>query len=139
MEQTNFLQELLNNPINGVVNIPSGTYLTGPLFVKSNTTVHFNKDTILLATTDESKYTDIETRVAGIEMKWYPGILNIINAENVIINGYGTINGNDPYWWEKYWGKDEKSGMRQKYDAEGLRFACDYDCKRVRNIYISQS
>ncbi len=116
-----------------------GIYLTGPLFLRSHMEFHFEDGAVLLGTIDETKYPLIFTRVAGIEMDWYPAILNCIDASDVIISGQGTIDGQGPYWWNKYWGKDTNGGMRKEYDAKGLRFACDYDCKRPRNVLISNS
>lgn len=136
--QTNNLQKLIDMAVNDTLVI-SGTYITGPLFVKSNTTIIFDDNAKLIATTNEEEYKDIETRVAGIEMPWYPAILNIIDATNVCICGNGIIDGNGPYWWNKYWGEDKMGGMRKEYDAKGLRWACDYDCKRPRNLLVSNS
>ena len=99
----------------------------------------FEDGAILLATTNEKNYKDIKTRVAGIEMEWYPAILNAINCENITIKGKGIIDGNGLYWYTKYWGLDTKGGMRKEYDSKGIRFLCDYDCKRPRNILIQNS
>lgn len=119
--------------------IKPGTYLVSSLFLKSNMDLELEADAILLATTDESKYPIIPTRVAGIEMDWYGGILNVNNCQNVTISGQGTVNGSGEYWWNKYWGQDYVSGMRKDYDHKGLRWAVDYDCMRVRNIVIANS
>ena len=119
--------------------IKKGIYKTGPLFLHSNMTFHLDKGAIILATIDETKYKDIYTRVAGIEMNWYPGIINAINVENITIEGEGIISGNGPYWYKKYWGIDTNGGMREYYDKNDIRFLCDYDCKRPRNLLISSS
>ena len=65
----------------------------------------------------------IRTRIAGIEMEGYPGILNILTSKNVRVSGPGTINGQGSPWYEKYWGKDGKGGMRKVYEEKGLRWA----------------
>ena len=51
----------------------------------------------------------------------------------------GNIIGAGKYFYLKYWGKDMHSGMRAEYDKNGLRSFCDYDCKRVRNMLVSNS
>lgn len=38
---------------------------------------------ILLGTTDESQYPIMHTRVAGVEMEWTVGILNVNGQEDV--------------------------------------------------------
>ncbi|MGM9972354.1 MAG: glycoside hydrolase family 28 protein [Anaeroplasmataceae bacterium] len=135
---TKELQELIDKAINDTLVI-TGKYITGPLFIKSNTNIVLEENACLIADINEDNYSLINTRVAGIEMKWYPAILNVIDATNVKISGKGTIDGNGEYWWNKYWGSDNKGGMRASYDKVGLRWACDYDCKRPRNVLVSNS
>lgn len=119
--------------------LPEGTYLTSSLFLGSHMEFHMEKGAVLLGTTDESQYPIMHTRVAGIEMDWPVAILNINGQEDVKVTGEGTINGQGPYWWNKYWGQDEKGGMRKDYDARDLRWCVDYDCKRVRNMVVMES
>lgn len=136
---TKSIQDVLDNASGKKVIFNEGKYLVSSLFIKSNTIVHLEKGAKLIATTNEEEYPVLDTRVAGIEMPWFVGILNAIDTENVTIEGEGIIDGAGPYWWNKYWGKDMNGGMRQIYDKQGLRFACDYDCKRTRNVLISNS
>ena len=119
--------------------ITKGKYLTASIFIRSNMNVVLEEGAELIGTTDEKEYPVIDTRIAGIEMKAYPGILNVNDAENVRISGHGTVSGQGRYWWNKYWGEDEKSGYRGEYDAKGLRWAADYDCRRLRNIVVMNS
>ena len=136
---TKQIQELLNNINNEELYFTEGEYLISSLFIQSNTHIILDPHAVILGTTDESQYELIDTRVAGIEMKWYPAIINIINATNVTISGSGTICGAGHYYYEKYWGKDRLGGMRKEYDKKGLRWACDYDCMRPRNVLVSNS
>ena len=119
--------------------IKKGLYETTPLFIKGALTLEFEEGATLLATTNEALYQNIKTRVAGIEMEWYPALLNVIGTSNVTIKGQGILDGNGPYWWNKYWGLDMKGGYRKIYDEKGLRFAADYDCKRPRNLLVQNS
>ena len=135
---TNKIQEVLDNNKGNTIIFDEGKYLVSSLFIKSDTKIIF-ENAYLIATTDEEEYPVLDTRVAGIEMPWYVGVLNIIDQTNVEISGNGTIDGSGPYWWNKYWGNDMHGGMRAKYDKLGLRFACDYDCRRIRNLVVSNS
>ncbi|MCR5647726.1 MAG: hypothetical protein K6F81_05530 [Acholeplasmatales bacterium] len=137
MDNTLELQKKIDD--NEYVKIEKGVYVTAPLFLHSNMTLEIEEGAILLATLDELKYKDIKTRVAGIEMDWYPAIINAIDCENITIKGKGIIDGNGSYWYQKYWGLDMKGGMRKEYDSKGIRFLCDYDCKRPRNVLIQNS
>lgn len=137
-DDTKAIQECINRAgkKEGIVVLQNTTYLTGALFLKSNMEFRFSEESVLLGIKDESAYPEIMTRVAGIEMHWPAGVLNIIGEQNVIISGNGTINGNGSYWWNKFWGIDQKSGMMKEYEDKGVRWAADYDCKRPRNVLV---
>ncbi len=137
---TRKLQALIDQlPENGKLVISAGKYLISSIFLKSNMQLVIKSGAELIATTDESNYPLIDTRVAGVEMEWYPALINLIDCENVTLSGGGIINGNGEYWWNKYWGADYKNGMRKEYDKKDLRWACDYDCMRPRNVLVSNS
>jgi polygalacturonase/lysophospholipase L1-like esterase len=123
----------------GAVTFAPGTYRSGALFLKSNVRMDLPEGTVLQAIQDDSLYPDRPTRVAGIEMVWPTALLNVYQQTNVSITGKGTIDGNGEYWWHKFWGKDGKGGMLKDYQARGLRWAVDYDCKRVRALAVYDS
>lgn len=122
-----------------VVCLKAGTYLTSSLFLKSHMEFRMEDAAVLLGTTEEEQYPIMRNRVAGIEMDWPVGILNVMDQEDVQITGEGCIDGQGPYWWNKYWGEDQKGGMRAEYDPMGLRWCVDYDCRRVRNLVVMDS
>lgn len=121
------------------VYIPRGIYLISSIFLKSNVSLFLDDGAVLLGIAEETEYPIVFTRVAGVEMQWYAGIINITDCENVKICGNGIVDGQGEYWWNKYWGQDRKGGMRSKYEEQGLRWAVDYDCKRVRNVVVFNS
>lgn len=139
-DMTSSFQELLDKASNSneILYINKGTYKVSSLFIHSNTHIIFENGAIIEGIDDEV-YPLIDTRVAGINMPFYAAVLNIIDSKDVIIEGEGVINGAGPYFWEKYWGTDTKGGMRKIYDAAGLRWACDYDCLRPRNVLVQNS
>ncbi len=50
-------------------------------------------------------------------MEWTVGILNVNGQEDVKITGKGCIDGQGPYWWNKYWERPEgqhEKGLRSK-------------------------
>jgi polygalacturonase len=81
----------------------------------------------------------VTTRVAGIDMPWPAGIINIHRCQNVQISGTGTIDGQGAIWWESFLGRDGRGGMLQTYAAQGLRWVVDYDCQRPRNLVVYES
>ena len=119
--------------------VPEGVYKVSSLFLKSHMEFRMEDAAVLLGTTEEEQYPIMRNRVAGIEMDWPVGILNVMDQEDVQITGEGCIDGQGPYWWNKYWGEDQKGGMRAEYDPMGLRWCVDYDCRRVRNLVVMDS
>lgn len=117
----------------GKVSFYPGIYLSGSLFVKSNVNLEIPKGTTIIGSQNLSDYKRIDTRVAGVEMKWPSALINVVNAENAAITGHGTINGRGKVFWEKYW------NMRKTYDPKGLRWIVDYDCERVQGILVQNS
>ncbi|MBP2657648.1 MAG: endopolygalacturonase [Firmicutes bacterium] len=123
----------------GVVAFSKGIYLTGAIFLKSNVEMVIDEGVEIRGVVDETAYPTIWSRVAGIEMDWPSGLINVCGQNNVKITGAGLINGQGEYWWDKYWGEDKLGGMRKDYTARGLRWAVDYDCERPRNIIVLNS
>lgn len=117
----------------GVVVFTPGSYVTGSLFIKSNVQLQIDKDVELLGSQDFADYPEIDTRIAGIEMKWPAALINIIGQNKAAITGTGSINARGKFCWDKYW------AMRKEYEAKGLRWAVDYDSKRVRTILVQNS
>ena len=119
----------------GVVTFREGTYLSGALFVKSNVELHLAEGVVIKAIQDDAEFPDVWSRVAGIEMYWPAALINIYEQKNVRITGKGVIDGNGKFWWDKFWGDPPRSGgMWTDYNARGIRWAVDYDCKRVRAL-----
>lgn len=117
----------------GTIVFSPGTYLTGSIFLKDRVDFRVDENVLVKGVQDESAYPDIYTRVAGIETHWPAALINAHNTRNVKIYGKGTIDGSGSIWWDKYW------NMRREYDAKGLRWIVDYDCKRPRLILIYES
>lgn len=119
--------------------IPAGRYLTGAIFLKSDITLHLAQGAVLLGSQHLDDYPLIDTRVAGIDMRWPAGMINVINAQNVSLTGTGTLDGQGRIWWQRFWGDDEHGGMVGDYSANGLRWVVDYDCQRPRNVLVYES
>jgi polygalacturonase len=118
----------------GIVTFEPGAYLTGSIFVKEGVSLRIDKDVTILGSQDISNYPEIDTRVAGIEMKWPAALINVIGQDNAAVTGEGTIHAQGKPFWAKYW-----TMRRQDYEPKGLRWVVDYDCKRPRTILVSNS
>jgi hypothetical protein len=110
------------------------------LFVKSNVELHLEEGVTIKAIPDDAHFPDKWTRVAGVEMDWPAALINIYEEKNVRITGKGIIDGNGKYWWDKFWGDPPRSGgMWVDYTERDIRWAVDYDCKRVRALVVYKS
>lgn len=117
----------------GTVIVPPGAYLSGSIFVKSNTDLEVEKGATILGSQKLADYPMMPTRVAGIEMTWPAALINVYEQSNAKITGQGTIDGDGKIWWDGYW------ALRRQDDPKGLRWASDYDSRRPRLIQIYKS
>lgn len=80
----------------GTVALPAGNYLSAPIVLKSNITLHLDKGATLLGSTDHADYAAItEFRAPGLQ-----ALVSAKDASNIAIDGEGTINGQGQSWWE---------------------------------------
>jgi polygalacturonase len=117
----------------GTVTFPAGSYRTGAVFVKSGVTFRVDKGVTLLGSQHIEDYPLRPTRVAGIEMVWPVGLINVYEQDHATITGEGTIDGDGKVFWDSYW------ALRKIEEPKGLRWASDYDAKRPRLIVLYKS
>jgi polygalacturonase len=120
-------------PKRRTVSFKPGTYLTGAIFLKSGVTLDIPEGVTLTGSQHIEDYPEHATRIAGIEMTWPTALINIRDAHDVTLTGKGTIDGNGAVWWKVY------NDLRAQYTPRGLRWASDYDAKRVRLTLIQNS
>jgi hypothetical protein len=91
----------------GVVYVPPGDYLTGPLFLKSNIDLHIEAGATLWAHPDKQLYfSNGQVPTSNLAGNAEPhadyGLINGEDLENIAVTGRGTINGQGAeYWWGK--------------------------------------
>jgi len=86
----------------GVVLVPKGTWLTGPVTLKSNVNLHIEDGAILLFSTDSTLYTPaVLTRWEGMDCYNTHPLIYAFEAKNIAITGKGTIDGqgSPKHWW----------------------------------------
>ena len=82
----------------GVVLIPSGLWLTGPVVLKNNINLHLVAGATLLFTADKNEYPLVEANWEGLLQMRNQSPISATNASNIAITGKGIIDGNGDGW-----------------------------------------
>lgn len=98
----------------GMVVVPKGTFVTGALFLKQGVNLRIEAGGVLKGSQNTNDYPWINTRIAGLEMKWPAALINADGLTGLEISGPGTIDGSGQRWWREYWQTRE----REKEDVD---------------------
>lgn len=97
-KDTQALQRTIDNCAakgGGIVRLSGGTFLTGPIVLKSHITLDVEKGSTLLGSQDFSDYPATEElRVPAVQP-----LISAKNAEDITIRGGGVIDGAGQPWW----------------------------------------
>lgn len=111
----------------GVVVVPAGKYLTGPIHLEDNVNLHLEEGAELLFSTNPKDYYPlVHTSFEGTELMNYSPLIYAYNKKNIGITGKGILNGqaDASNWWTWKGSKDYgwEEGMPNQKD-EGNLFA----------------
>lgn len=100
-EMINTLIDRCSREGGGRVIIPAGTWLTGPITLKSNVNLHLEEGATLLFTSDLKEYPIVRTRWEGVDCYNYQPMIYAYEQTNIGITGKGTIDGgaSRENWW----------------------------------------
>jgi polygalacturonase len=90
--------DAINKKGGGVVMVPAGFWLTGPVVLKSNVNLYLAKNALLQFTADFNQYPLIEGNWEGLKQMRNQSPLSATNAINIAITGYGIIDGDGDAW-----------------------------------------
>ena len=96
----------------GVVLVPGGFFLTGPIELKSNVNLHIKRDAVLQFTEDFNEYKLIQTNWEGLDAYRNQSPLSASNAINIAVTGSGIVDGNGDAW--RMMKKDKLTGSQWK-------------------------
>lgn len=82
----------------GVVMVPAGLWLTGPVTLKSNINLFLAPGSTLLFTRDFDQYPLVEGNWEGLPQMRNQSPISATNATNIAITGCGIIDGNGDAW-----------------------------------------
>jgi len=84
----------------GRVRVPAGTWLTGPIHLKSNVNLHLERDAVVRFSTNFEDYLPpVFTRYEGIECYNYSPLIYANGCTNIAITGPGRLDGQGKAWW----------------------------------------
>ncbi len=86
----------------GIVLVPKGKFLTGPIHLEDNVNLHLDEGSEILFTTNPDDYYPlVHTSFEGIELMNYSPLIYAYKKNNIAVTGNGILNGqaNETNWW----------------------------------------
>jgi polygalacturonase len=80
----------------GTVKVEGGTFVSGPILLKTGITFEIAKGAVLLGSPDRSDY----PMVRFARQQTVQPLVSAVGQERVAITGEGTIDGNGKVWWD---------------------------------------
>ncbi|WP_455170238.1 glycoside hydrolase family 28 protein [Aegicerativicinus sediminis] len=109
----------------GMVVVPAGKFLTGPIHLRSNVNFHVSEGAEILFSKNHNDYLPVvHTSYEGVELMNYSPLIYAKNQRNIALTGKGILNGqagNDNWW--PWCGKDSygyKEGDVKQIDPHNL-------------------
>ena len=104
----------------GVVLVPNGLWMTGPIELKSNVNLHLQNAATLLFTTDKNQYALVEGTYEGKRAARNQSPISGVNLENVAITGQGVVDGNGDVWRAVHKSQLTESQWQHKVGSGGV-------------------
>lgn len=105
----------------GRVIVPSGKFLTGPIYLRSNVNLHLMDNAIIIFSRDTKDYPLELSRWEGMDCMNYSAQIYAYSEKNIAITGNGMLDGNadKTNWWPWKGRKDFgwKEGMPNQFKA----------------------
>jgi len=109
--------EACHNAGGGVVSTPAGTWLTGPIHLRSNVNLRLEQGALLRFSTRPADYLPpVFTRWEGVECYNYSPLIYAHDCESIAVTGAGVLDGQGQAWW--HWKKLQHAAAKTLYDAQ---------------------
>jgi hypothetical protein len=100
--------DLINNLIDslsmrggGTLFFPAGTFLTGPIIMKSNITLYIDAGSTIKFSDDFNDYLPmVQSRWEDVRVKNFKSQIYAYRCENIAIRGDGHLDGQGKKWWD---------------------------------------
>ena len=96
----------------GRVVVPSASFLSGPIHLRSNVNLYLSKGALIRFSVDPDRYLPVVyTRFEGTECMNYSPMIYAYEQENIAVTGEGTLDGQagDDNWWR--WKRTQADGV----------------------------
>ncbi|HJZ40689.1 MAG TPA: glycoside hydrolase family 28 protein [Bacteroidales bacterium] len=89
----------------GTIYFPSGTWFTGPVFLKSNITLYLESGALIRFSDDFDDYLPmVRSRWEDVRVKTFASQIYAYQCENIAIRGDGHFEGQGKKWWD-FWNR----------------------------------
>ena len=112
--------DAMNKKGGGVVLVPAGLWLTGPIVLKNNIDLHLTDAATLLFTADKNQYPLVQANWEGLPQWRNQSPISATNASNIAITGKGIIDGNGDVWRAVKSDKLTQSQWKKKIESGGV-------------------
>jgi polygalacturonase len=118
----------------GSLVIPKGMFVTGSIFLKQGVNLCVEAGGVLKGSQNTNDYPWIDTRIAGLEMKWPAALVNGDGLNGFELSGPGTIDGSGELWWREYWDtrRQEKDDLDPHFKVGRPRLIHLIRCEQIR-------
>ena len=103
----------------GVVKIPAGLWLTGPIVMKSNINLYVEKNAVVIFTSDLNQYPLVVSSFEGVDAARCQSPITAENLSNIAITGKGVFDGNGFFWRPLKKDKMNESGWKNHLQTYG--------------------
>lgn len=131
----------------GTVSFREGHYLTGPIHLKSNITLHVDAGVVIRFSQDFDDYLPmVRSRWEGTEVVNFSPLIYGERLENVAITGRGTLDGQGDAWW-RVWDRLEdgfkKTGVyakdtswQKEFERQNPKLELPEDPRRLKSSFL---
>ena len=104
----------------GVVLVPQGLWLTGPIVLKSNVNLSLAKNALLLYTKNFDEFPLVKSSFEGVDAYRCQSPISAEGANNIAITGLGVLDGQGEYWRPQKKDKLTESEWKKKVASGGV-------------------
>jgi polygalacturonase len=130
----NSLIDSLSTAGGGTLFFPAGTYLTGPIIMKSNITLYLDAGSVVKFSDDFDDYLPmVPSRWEDVRVRNFKSQVYAYQCENISIRGDGHFEGQGKKWWDSMRSVNAKQATVNKWQEI---FGKENEILLSRNQYI---